>query len=147
VRTSSQNLRRRRLHTARDGFTLLEISIVVAIIGLLAAIATPAFLKARQRSRCELCKNNQRLIFDAINLYSMENPVALIPSQWPNLCAARNRLAPGRQELYLKDWTIFDCPVADSQTQHDYAYVWKDGIMVGIRCNNSDPAIRSLHNE
>ncbi|HVU37609.1 MAG TPA: prepilin-type N-terminal cleavage/methylation domain-containing protein, partial [Opitutales bacterium] len=37
--------------TARKGFTLVEIMIVVVIIGLLAAMAIPAFSKVRQQSR------------------------------------------------------------------------------------------------
>lgn len=44
------------------GFTLVEIMIVVAIIGLLAAIAIPSFVKARNTSRLNACINNLRMI-------------------------------------------------------------------------------------
>ena len=40
-----------KLNKRREGFTLVEIMIVVAIIALLAAIAVPGFLRARKRSQ------------------------------------------------------------------------------------------------
>ena len=46
----------------QSGFTLVEIMIVVAIIGLLAAIAIPSFMKARTTSQAKACVNNLRQI-------------------------------------------------------------------------------------
>ena len=55
------------------GFTLVEIMIVVAIIGLLAAIAIPNFVRARQTAQANACLNNLRIIDGAENQYALEN--------------------------------------------------------------------------
>ena len=56
-----------------SGFTLVEIMIVVAIIGLLAAIAIPNFVKARTTSQQNACINNLRQYDGAVQQWALEN--------------------------------------------------------------------------
>lgn len=59
----------RRLH----GFTLAEIMIVIAIIGILLAIALPGFLLARARSQMTICQENLTKIDHAKEVWAFEN--------------------------------------------------------------------------
>lgn len=60
----------------KKGFTLVEIMIVVAIIGLLAAIGIPSFQKARANSIAKAKQNNIRIITAAVEQWAMENAKA-----------------------------------------------------------------------
>jgi prepilin-type N-terminal cleavage/methylation domain-containing protein len=59
-------------NSRKAGFTLVEIMIVVAIIGLLAAIAIPNFIKARATSQQNACINNLKQIDGAISEWALE---------------------------------------------------------------------------
>jgi prepilin-type N-terminal cleavage/methylation domain-containing protein len=59
--------------STHSGFTLVEIMIVVAILGLLAAIAIPNFVRARSTSRKQACINNLRQIDSGKQQWALEN--------------------------------------------------------------------------
>ena len=68
----SQNMKK----SARRGFTLIEIMIVVLIIGILLAIAVPNFVKARESSRAKACVGNLKQIDAAKEQFAMDSKKA-----------------------------------------------------------------------
>ena len=55
------------------GFSLLEVMIVVSLIGLLAVMALPAFIKVRKQSQGKRIVNDARVIDTAVDAWAMEN--------------------------------------------------------------------------
>ena len=61
-----------RSHSPHDGFSLIELLIVVAVIGLVAAIAVPNLINAIQRSRQSRTVGDARLLGQAIEMYQQD---------------------------------------------------------------------------
>ncbi len=68
------------MNKSRKGFTLVEIMIVVVIIGLLAAMAIPAFQKVRSSSQDKAVLNNLRQLSSAADQYFLEKGVTSVGS-------------------------------------------------------------------
>jgi len=83
----------------------VEIMIVVAIIGLLAAIAVPNFVRARNSARSNVCINNLRLIDSAKEQSSIENNTATGTATTSATCTP-----------YLKNNVFTTCPGAGTYT-------------------------------
>jgi type IV pilus assembly protein PilA len=73
---------------AQQGFTLIELMIVVAIIGILAAVAIPAFMKYIKKSKTSEAREFVKKIYDGARAYYMDpnyakGAITPLPSQFP----------------------------------------------------------------
>ncbi|MFO1512698.1 MAG: prepilin-type N-terminal cleavage/methylation domain-containing protein [Verrucomicrobiota bacterium] len=107
-----------KINTSRKaGFTLVEIMIVVAIIGLLAAIAIPNFVRARNTSQQNACINNMRQIDSATQQWALET-------------GAKDSSAPSSAVWgYVKNGKP-SCPVGPTP------YVLPSSVVAGPVCPN-----------
>ena len=122
------------------GWTLLEIMIVATIIGIMAMIAIPTWSAARNRAQTEICKRNQNMIYEQMNIYCLEHNVACDISTFPNLCAVRDALVPlDGSPKYIKRRNVFSCPAnPDQGQQHDYRFVRDGNDSTGIECDYNE---------
>jgi prepilin-type N-terminal cleavage/methylation domain-containing protein len=115
--------------TSKTGFTLVEIMIVVAIIGLLAAIAIPNFVRARATAQTNACINNLRVIDAAMNQYALEAGLKTggsIPTPTTTLLTYIGRST-----------SVFpSCPLSPGGTP---AYLNIDVVGTSPTCPNLDP--------
>jgi len=91
----------------KKGFTLVEIMIVVAILGLLVAIGVPGFLKARNKSRNSVELANLKAVGDNIASYGINESkdADLITRLWPVNATDSDADSYIRKQLR--------CPIAD----------------------------------
>lgn len=64
----------------REGFTLVELLIVISIIGVLVAIAVPSYILAQKRSKTKACIANMKIIHDAIARYMTDFGIDVVYS-------------------------------------------------------------------
>lgn len=96
-----------KIQRSKAGFTLVEIMIVVVIIGLLAAMAIPAFQKVRRQSYAKALANDARQVGNAWQRILMDAP----PSAFPN---------PTVDIIYVSATGAISAGVVDPATNVDY---------------------------
>ena len=105
-----------KLFRKEEGFTLVELMVVVLIIGILVAIAIPVFNAAKANAQKRSCHANQRTLEGAAQTYSAENNgtmpanvAALVPNyvKVAPLCPRTGSSAAGGYTL--TDGTVANC--------------------------------------
>ena len=117
------------------GFTLIELMIVVAIIGILAAVAIPAFMKYIRRSKTTEATMNVRKMFDSSVSYYQEEHASrtgkIKERQFPGVAANITR-AP-------VNWANQTCNGGSSQKYQPTKDTWDDNVWQALNFAVDDP--------
>ena len=120
---SRMNLIRTPRHLAQQGFTLLEIMVVVVIIGLLAAIVVPNFIGNIDTAAKNRAKQDIRGIETALNLYRLDN------FKYPSTADGLQALVSNPGEAAAPNWKqqLPRLPMDPWNKPYQYAYPGQHG--------------------
>ncbi len=131
-----------RAGRGRDGggFTIVEILVVIAILGLLASILIPSFNRMKRSAQSTLCVGKLREIGIGLNTYFLDHG-----NTFPTLVAARESRDEDNPAMdtvlldYVGDETVFQCPSdhAGFFERTGSSYFW-NSIINGQKPGNMD---------
>src|SRR5687768_11562700 len=116
--------------TRSCGLTIVEIMIVVAVLGLLAAVAVPMWSKARVTAQTKTCLENQRALYLAVSAYESELNTNLSSIANNGVSIRNTIIASG----YLVKSNAFGCPTGSLPDFDDYQLRYSGIALTGTYC-------------
>ena len=117
---------RRPRDTRLDGFTLVELLVVIGIIAVLVALLLPVLKNAREQARSTACASNMRQIYSAIVMYGNENRQMLpLPNDFVPKIWAVGMLGPGQMDF--KNGTLWPYVARDTASRQAVFLCPSDG--------------------
>jgi prepilin-type processing-associated H-X9-DG protein len=121
-------------HRRGEGFSIVELIVVIGIIAILVALLMPALQRARVQARAVACRSNMRQIGQAMLIYANDNGGWLFPpdhgldvplnQRW-FLAVLKPPPPPDPNSLDPRDWTppIMLCPADDQEPREFHSYI------------------------
>ncbi|MCA9261437.1 MAG: DUF1559 domain-containing protein [Planctomycetales bacterium] len=106
----------RRTERGRGAFTLVELLVTIAIIGVLVALLLPAVQAARESARRVQCANNLKQIGFGVHNYAQA---------FGHLPAGSATNFPNKSKPYRSTWTVDILPMVEKQNVHD---LWDSSV-------------------
>jgi len=120
-----------RSFSSKKGLSVFELMVVVAIVGLIAAIALPNFRSARAKAEKNTCQANQKIIFTAATMYSAKETDSL--ADLGNSDALQELI----DSEYLRGNKWLECPEGGDIDYDDYTLVFNGEILSDVECTEN----------